>query len=233
MRLIIIFDIPKRFFMQSETIENYLKAIYHLSQANTSLVTNKVLADRMQVTPGTVSESLRKLHDLKLVDHEKSYGARLTTAGVKAAVIIVRRHRIWETYLVNELGFGWDEVHEIAEGLEHIKSDKLIKKLSEKLGHPAYDPHGDPIPDEQGKIEKAEFIKLTDAKISHNYKIAGVADHSPQFLKYLDKTGLTIGSEVKVLRIESFDNSMQVQHRKTRLAMSEQVCRSLLVRKQD
>ena len=111
--------------MQSETIENYLKTIYHLSSGNTTIVNNKQLADKLNVIPATVTEAVKKLHELKLVIYEKSYGTRLTTSGSKMALSIVRRHRIWETYLANELGFGWDEVHEIAEELEHIKNDKL------------------------------------------------------------------------------------------------------------
>ena len=147
--------------MQSETIENYLKTIYHLSAGNSNIVNNKQLAEKLNVIPATVTEAVKKLHELKLVIYEKSYGTRLTTSGSKMALNIVRRHRIWETYLANELGFGWDEVHEIAEELEHIKNDKLIKKLSEKLGHPNFDPHGDPIPDEKGKIQKSNFLTKT------------------------------------------------------------------------
>lgn len=217
--------------MQAETIENYLKTIYHLSQGNTCLVTNKDLAVKMQVTPATVTEAVNKLQSLKLVEHEKSYGTRLTGSGIKSALVIVRRHRIWETYLVNELGFGWDEVHEIAEELEHIKNDKLIKKLSEKLGHPVYDPHGDPIPDEQGKIQKSGSIKLSAAVAGSSYLIAGVAEHSPDFLKYLDKTGLKIGNLIKVISIEDFDRSMLIGHNRTKSLLSEQVCRVLLVKK--
>ena len=118
--------------MRTETIENYLKTIYNLSSDNTMLVSNKALADKLDLSPATVTEGLRKLHELKYVIYEKSYGSRLTGNGAKMALNIVRRHRIWETYLANELGFGWDEVHEIAEELEHIQNDKLIKKLSEK-----------------------------------------------------------------------------------------------------
>src|SRR3989344_1556535 len=157
--------------MQSETIENYLKTIYHISGGNASIVNNKQLADKLGVIPATVTEAVKKLHELKLVIYEKSYGTRLTSAGSKMALSIVRRHRIWETYLAKELGFGWDEVHEIAEELEHIKNDKLIKKLSEKLGHPNFDPHGDPIPDEKGKIQKSNFIKLSEVKAKKKYKI--------------------------------------------------------------
>lgn len=194
--------------MQSETIENYLKTIYHLSRGNGTIVNNKQLADKLNVIPATVTEAVKKLHELKFVIYEKSYGTRLTALGSKTALSIVRRHRIWETYLANELGFGWDEVHEIAEELEHIKNDKLIKKLAEKLGNPSFDPHGDPIPDEKGKIQKSNFIKLSEAKIKAKYKIMGVTDHSTTFLKYLEKHQLIIGAIIAVKTIEEFDNSI-------------------------
>ncbi|HYG49561.1 MAG TPA: metal-dependent transcriptional regulator [Flavobacteriales bacterium] len=218
--IIIIFGIPKIIFVQKETVENYLKTIYHLSNGNAQVVSNKALADRLGVIPATVTEAVKKLHGLKLVEYEKSYGTRLTTAGAKMALDIVRRHRIWETYLATELGFGWDEVHAIAEELEHVKNDKLIKKLAEKLGNPHFDPHGDPIPDEKGKIRKSNFIKLSDAKPKTVYTIMGVTDHSPAFLKYLEKHKLVIGVAVQVRSVEEFDHSLNVVCHKKRIAVS-------------
>ncbi|MCD6067426.1 MAG: metal-dependent transcriptional regulator [Bacteroidetes bacterium] len=215
--------------MQSETIENYLKTIYHLSGGNASVVGNKQLADKLNVIPATVTEAVKKLHELKLVVYEKSYGTRLTAAGSKIALTIVRRHRIWETYLAKELGFGWDEVHEIAEELEHIKNDKLIKKLSEKLGHPHFDPHGDPIPDEKGKIRKSNFIKLSEAKVNTSYKITGVTDHSPAFLKYLEKHQLIIGALLSIKNVEAFDNSLLLQCRKKEISVSSKAAECIIV----
>src|ERR1041384_844758 len=197
--------------MRQETIENYLKTIYNLSAGNTALVGNFQLADKLEISPASVTEALRKLHELKHVIYEKSYGTRLTTSGAKLALSIVRRHRIWETYLAKELGFGWDEVHEIAEELEHIQNDKLINKLSEILGNPVYDPHGDPIPDEKGKIKKTNFITLSEGKLKGVYQIMGVADHSTIFLKYLEKHGLIIGARIKIEHVEEFDRSLVVK----------------------
>jgi len=216
--------------VHKETIENYLKTIYHLSDGNSHVVSNKQLADSLNVIPATVTEAVKKLHQLKLVDYEKSYGTRLTTQGIKQALIVVRRHRIWETYLAQELGFGWEEVHEIAEELEHIKSDKLIKKLALKLGNPLFDPHGDPIPDEKGKFQKSEYIKLSEAKIGKKYILSGVADHSSGFLKFLDKNKLKIGHQIKVIEIENFDGSMLIQCGTTELRLSLQMVLNLLVR---
>lgn len=215
--------------MRQETIENYLKTIYNLSSDNSSVVGNKLLADRLNLRPATVTEGLRKLHALKYVNYEKSYGTRLTTAGAKLAVHIVRRHRIWETYLVKELAFGWDEVHEIAEELEHVKNDKLINKLASILGNPIYDPHGDPIPDEKGKIQKSNFIKLSEAKTKINYKITGVTDHSTAFLKYLEKNQLIIGATIQIKTIEEFDNSVLLLCRKNDIHVSSKAAESIIV----
>jgi len=215
--------------MRPETVENYLKTIYNLSSYNTSVVGNQQLADKLQIRPGTVTEALRKLHDLKLVIYEKSYGSRLTTQGAKEALAIVRRHRIWETYLAKELGFGWDEVHAIAEELEHVKNDKLINKLAEILGNPVYDPHGDPIPDAKGKFKKSNFVKLSEAKEKMTYKIMGVSDHSKAFLKYLEKHSLVIGAEVKVKSIEEFDRSIILFCNKRDIIITPKVAENIIV----
>lgn len=220
---------PKRIFMKAETIENYLKTIYNLSSYNTALVGNQKLAEKLGLRPGTVTEGLRKLHELKYVIYEKSYGTRLTTSGAKMALSIIRRHRIWETYLAKELGFGWDEVHEIAEELEHIKNDKLINKLASILGNPIYDPHGDPIPDEKGKIQKSNFIKLSEAKVKGNYKVMGVTDHSATFLKYLEKHLLIIGATINIKTIEEFDNSIVLICQKKDVNLSQKAAECIIV----
>ena len=214
--------------MRTETIENYLKTIYNLSDGNTQLVTNQKLADKLGINPASVTEALRKLHELKYVIYEKSYGTRLTASGARMAVDIVRRHRIWETYLVNVLGFGWDEVHEIAEELEHIKNDKLINKLSELMGNPVYDPHGDPIPDAKGKFQKNKFITLAEAKAKRHYKIMGVSDHSAVFLKYLEKHRLIIGAAITVKAIEEVDGSLHILSNKKEIVISQKVASSII-----
>lgn len=215
--------------MKNETIENYLKTIYNLSKGNSNIVNNKQLALTLGVIPATVTEAIKKLHQLKLVTYEKSYGMRLTTTGSKIALNIIRRHRIWETYLVKELGFGWDEVHDIAEELEHIKNDKLINKLASILGNPRYDPHGDPIPDVKGKIQKNNFINLTEAKPKQKYKIKGVTNHSTTFLKYLEKHQLVIGTEIFVKECEDFDNSVVVSCRKKEITVGPKAAECISV----
>jgi len=215
--------------MRPETIENYLKTIYNLSSGKTSVVSNQKLADKLGISPGTVTEALRKLHELKLVIYEKSYGSRLTTQGTKEALAIIRRHRIWETYLAKELGFAWHEVHEIAEELEHIKNDKLINKLAEIMGNPVFDPHGDPIPDAKGKIRKSIFIKLSEGKVKGDYTVMGVTDHSTTFLKYLEKHRLIIGAELHIKAIEDFDNSILLTCKGKDISISAKAGESIIV----
>lgn len=215
--------------MRPETIENYLKTIYNLSSNNTAVVSNQKIADRLSLNPATVTEGLRKLHELKYVVYEKSYGSRLTATGSKLALDIVRRHRIWETYLAKELGFGWDEVHAIAEELEHVNNVKLINKLASILGNPTYDPHGDPIPDAKGKIQKSNFIKLSETKVKGNYKVMGVTDHSPTFLKYLEKHQLIIGAGINIKTIEDFDNSIILVCQKKEVSISPKAAECIIV----
>ena len=219
--------------MRQETIENYLKTIYNLSSNNTAIVSNSQIAIQLELNPATVTEGLRKLHELKYVIYEKSYGTRLTTQGAKLALDIVRRHRIWETYLVKELGFGWDEVHAIAEELEHVNNTKLINKLASILGNPIYDPHGDPIPDEKGKIKKSNFIKLSEGLVKGNYTIMGVTDHSSAFLKYLEKNALIIGAKLFVKSIEEFDQSLSITCQKKELIISSKVAECIIVQSID
>ena len=215
--------------MRQETVENYLKTIYNLSSDNSVVVVNQQLANKLNISPASVTEGLRKLHELKYVVYEKSYGTRLTSAGAKLALSIVRRHRIWETYLAKELGFGWDEVHEIAEELEHIKNDKLINKLASILGNPIYDPHGDPIPDAKGKIRKSNFIKLSEAKVNGRYKLMGVTDHSAAFLKYLEKHQLIIGAEISIRTVEEFDHSIILICNKKEVNISSKAAECMIV----
>lgn len=218
--------------MNDRTIENYLKNIYHLSKGNSKLVSNKDIAFSMDISPASVSESIKKLAGNGYLLYEKSYGIRLTSEGLSKALNIVRRHRIWETYLVNELGFGWEEVHEIAEELEHVKNDKLISKLAQVLGNPVFDPHGDPIPDEYGNIEKSNFIKLSESEAGKNYELMGVTDHSFSFLKYLEKLQLLIGAKINVKIIEEFDHSFVLTIKNNMFSISFKVAENLIVQEQ-
>lgn len=197
--------------MEQATLENYMKAIYHLSDGNKWVVPNKNIADRLKVIPATVTEAVKKMSELGYVDYEKSYGSKLSAKGHKLALAVIRRHRLWETFLEKELGFRWDEVHDIAEELEHIANDKLINRLNDKLGSPLYDPHGDPIPNEKGKFNKNDFFTMDRVKKVGRYKIEGVKNHSAAFLKYCEKNFLTISSQIEVISIEEFDGSQTIR----------------------
>jgi DtxR family Mn-dependent transcriptional regulator len=221
--------LPNNVYMNDRTIENYLKNIYHLSQGNSILVSNKQIALTMGISPASVTEAIRKLSKAEFIIYEKSYGIRLTSEGLINSLSIIRRHRLWETFLVNEMGFGWEEVHEIAEELEHVKNDKLINKLAEILNNPVFDPHGDPIPDEKGNIQKSNFIKLSECEERMHYEIMGVTDHSFTFLKYLEKQQLLIGVKLTVKTIEEFDHSIIIDCRKKEISISLKVAENIIV----
>lgn len=209
--------------------ENYLKVIYHLSLVSPKGVNTNAIAGMLETKASSVTDMMKKLAEKELVLYQKYQGVTLTEKGFLSAKMIVRKHRLWEVFLVEKLDFAWDEVHEIAEELEHIKNDKLIKKLSEKLGHPNFDPHGDPIPDEKGKIQKSNFIKLSEAKIKSNYKIMGVTDHSTAFLKYLEKHQLIIGASINIKTIEEFDNSIILVCQKKEVSISPKAAECIIV----
>lgn len=197
--------------MQTFTEENYLKAIYHLSnQKEDGLVHTSELAEMMQTRSPTVTDMLKKLAEKTLVHYTKYQGVRLTEAGNQIALKIIRSHRLWEVFLVEKLGFSWDEIHEIAEQLEHIDSDELIQRLDSYLNHPKFDPHGDPIPDNTGTMPSTSQAKLTHAPLGTQLYLTGVSEDSALFLQHLDKLGLTIGAELVVLSVNEFDQSLQI-----------------------
>ena len=213
----------------SFTEENYLKAIYLLANEPAHKVANLSIAEKLQINPATVTEMLRKLHDKKLVNYNRAHGASLTKEGEKIALKVLRKHRIWETFLVQNLAFSWDEVHEVAEQLEHIQSDKLLEQLDKFLGYPKFDPHGDPIPDKNGKMPIFKAIPLSNCTIGKKYKLIGVSNHSPAFLQYLDKINFTIGNLIEIKEINEFDKSLSVVlNGKTKTVFSYEVSRNLL-----
>ncbi len=197
---------------QSFTEENYLKIIYKLSQvADGAEVSTNAVAEQSQTKAASVSDMLKRLADKKLVHYKKYQGVRLTKAGEQVALRVIRKHRLWEVFLVDKLHFTWDEVHNVAEELEHIASDKLVDKLDEYLGYPKYDPHGDPIPDGEGRFPAAEYLALSQIHIHKTVRLMGVSEHSPTFLKYLGKIGLSLGSVIELLDINDFDKSINIK----------------------
>lgn len=196
--------------MHSFSEENYLKAIYHLG-AGGAKISPTAIADMLHNNPASVIDMLKKLTEKKLISYDKKKGAKLTAGGIKAAIEIVRKHRLWEVFLLEKLGYKWDEVHNLAEQLEHVGSGELADRLEKFLGFPDYDPHGDPIPKADGKIAQVFKTMLLDAKIDKKYKVVAVKDDSAEFLSYLQKLGIGIGTNLKVIEKIPFDGSLVVQ----------------------
>jgi len=189
--------------------ENYLKAIYHLGKTENK-VSPKAIADALENNPASVIDMLKKLQEKELITYDKTKGAFLSRTGEIAALDIIRKHRLWEVFLVDKLNYGWDEVHDIAEQLEHIHDDQLAKKLDDFLGNPAFDPHGDPIPGSNGKMPVYANILLSDIAVNQVCKVGSVRDTSPAFLKYLKQLDLGLGAQIRVLEKQEFDNSMVI-----------------------
>ena len=197
--------------MTSFTEENYLKIIYKLSAETESEISTNAVAELTQTKAASVTDMLRKLSEKKLVNYQKYQGVRLTELGEKVALNVIRKHRLWEVFLVEKLKFNWDEVHEIAEQLEHIDSEELVQKLDDFLGFPKFDPHGDPIPDAQGHMPESSYKNLSEIVINQSVVMMGVAQHSVTFLQYLAKIGLQLGVEICVFEINDFDKSLTIK----------------------
>lgn len=216
--------------MFSFTEENYLKAIFKHSQKDGGEVSTNSIAEELNTKAASVTDMLRKLADKGLVNYEKYKGVTLTKAGQSIAVSIIRKHRLWEVFLCDKLNFNWDEVHEVAEQLEHINSDLLIDRLSEFLGNPKTDPHGDPIPNKQGEFPNEEQLCVLEAKVGVKYTISGVSDEDNNFLKYLDKLNIKLGLVFEIEERFDFDESMQVKIENNRsLQISKEVAQNLFV----
>ncbi len=210
--------------------ENYIKVIYHLSLVSPTGVNTNAIAGMLNTKASSVTEMLKKLSDKELLIYQKYQGANLTEKGLLSAKMIVRKHRLWEVFLVEKLNFSWDEVHEIAEELEHIKSEKLINKLDEFLDFPAFDPHGDPIPDENGAVKKVEKLLLSEAKLNIDYQCVGVKDTSVAFLQYLDKQKISLGSKMKIVSREDFDASQTIQLGDKTLVISNKIAENIFIK---
>lgn len=215
--------------MLSLTEENYLKAIYHLSDGGSKSVLTNELAEAMNTKAASVTDMIKKLSAKEVITYEKYYGVNVTTKGKSEALTVIRKHRLWETFLVEKLGFAWDEVHDVAEQLEHINSPRLIEKLDEFLGFPKVDPHGDPIPDQKGKFKLQPQIAIDQLSIGYQGKIAAVKDSDSNLLKYLDKIGAKPGTKIKILGKEEYDDSMEILIDDHRVFISKEVAQNILV----
>ncbi|OEK04419.1 metal-dependent transcriptional regulator [Roseivirga misakiensis] len=210
--------------------ENYLKAIYHLSENGHHRVNTNALADEMQTTAASVSDMIGKLSKKKVVDYQKYRGVKVSDKGKEVALKVIRKHRLWEVFLVDKLKFHWDEVHEIAEQLEHIKSPLLISRLDEFLGFPKHDPHGDPIPDENGVFTTVKKIQLSMLDIGTPCQVVTVNDSGNSFLKYLDKVGITIGTKISIDDKNDFDGSIDITINQNKsITISQTAAENILV----
>lgn len=216
----------------SFTEENYIKAIYSLQQlSEAGVVSVNEIAEKVATRPATVTDMLRKLSDKKLINYEKYKKPSLTKLGLEKALQVIRKHRLWEVFLHDKLHFSWDEVHEVAEELEHIRSSKLIERLDEYLGFPAFDPHGDPIPNAAGEIKPASNKTLSKTELGLKVVLVAVKDTSTAFLQYLERFGLNIGTQIEVKEILAFDGSRVVNiEGKKELMLSEKIAEKLLVK---
>lgn len=211
--------------------ENYLKAIYHLELVSDKGISTNAIAEQLETKASSVSDMVKKLSDKNVLVYKKYKGVKLTDLGKHTAANIVRKHRLWEVFLVEKLNFSWDEVHDVAEQLEHIKSPKLINQIDALLGFPTHDPHGDPIPDKDGNIKIIEKSLLSTLSINESGICVGVDDSSSEFLQFLDKKGITLGDQIIVLEKEDFDNSLSIQIGDRKMSISNKIANNLYIRK--
>ena len=213
--------------------ENYIKTVYHLSPSETYLVSTSAIAETLGISKSSSTELVQELASEGYIDYHRYQGVRLTSKGKQKALQIIRSHRLWEVFLVDKLGFNWDEVHDLAEELEHIRSDYFIDRLDDFLGNPTEDPHGDPIPSKSGKFSKSSKIKLTELKVGEKGILRRVTDDSDSFLKYLDKYGIKMGVSIEVCSIEDYDHSIEVQINNQTHHLSEKIAEQLKLIKID
>jgi len=215
--------------MSLKTKENYLKSMY-LIEEEKGIVPLSDLGKRLGVSMPTVNSMAKRMHEEGLVIYEKYKPLRLTSEGEKAAAVIVRRHRIVEMFLVEKMQFGWEEVHDIAEEMEHVESEILFERMNEMLGHPAFDPHGSPIPDANGTVLRKQYIKLSDTKKGDAVQLKALSDDNSDFLNYLNTKKLKLGVLISVDQVEDFDGSMTISYAESAgVTLSHEVCERLFV----
>lgn len=213
----------------SNSEENYLKAIYHL-QAENDTVSTSALAQQLKAKPASITDMMKKLSAKGLLNYKPYYGFTLSADGKKIALTIVRRHRLWEFFLAQKLGFNWDEVHEVAEELEHVSSKKLIEKLDAYLGFPEFDPHGDPIPDSRGRVRPIQKISLYELPFNQSAFVHYVSNQSTELLELLKHMHITIGTQLEVKKHFQFDNSLQIKVKANKTeTISEQLAKNIFV----
>lgn len=216
----------------SHTEENYLKAIFKIGERDGESVSNNAISTEMQTSAASVTDMIGRLSKKELVHYQKHRGVSLTEDGRRVATHLVRKHRLWESFLVDKLHFTWDEVHEIAEQLEHIRSRVLVERLDEFLGFPRFDPHGDPIPDADGNFAERKQVLLAELQQGEKGIVVGVQDHAPSFLQYLDRVKLGLGAQIELLEYFEYDESVNIKRfPEGELVLSKKVSQNLFVQK--
>ena len=210
--------------------ENYIKAILSINLEKNSIVSTNEIAKILETSAASVTEMIKKLQDKKLVIYEKYKGVKLSKAGRIKAFEILRKHRLWETFLVNKLDFSWGEVHDVAEQLEHIKSEKLTDKLDHFLNYPKFDPHGDPIPTKSGIIPSTKRITLSEMKINSKGIIMGVSLDNKEFLDHLTKISISIGTKIEAIDRIIFDQSMKIKINSKIEHISKEIANNILIK---
>ncbi len=217
--------------MLSLSEENYLKAVYHLSDGGINEVNTNSISEYIQTRAASVTDMIKKLAAKGLVDYEKYHGLTITKEGTNEALQIIRRHRLWEVFMVSKLEMDWDEVHEIAEHLEHIKSNILTDRLDQFLKHPKFDPHGDPIPDRNGKMSTLEKLPLLNAEEGTEALVIAVENSEDTFLKYLNKIGIKIGVRISIIEKFEYDGSMELIVADRTIQISGKTAKNILITK--
>jgi len=218
--------------MATETEENYIKAIYKITEKNQGAAQTNAIAAHLSTSPASVTDMLKRLSSKDYFHYEKYKGVYLTSKGIKLATNLVRKHRLWEVFLVDKLNFSWDEVHELAEQLEHVDSDELITKLDDYLGNPKYDPHGDPIPNAEGKFTIRSQISLAFLPKGNSGIVVGVKEHDKVFLQYLNAKSIKLGTKIKVINNIEYDHSIDVIVDDTvEMNLTSKACNNLLIKK--
>ena len=217
--------------MISLTEENYLKAIYKISEKQDKPVSTNAVSKEIKTSAASVTDMLKRLSEKDLINYEKYKGVSLTVKGTKVATNLIRKHRLWEVFLVEKLKFSWDEVHEVAEQLEHIKSETLVRRLDDFLDNPKFDPHGDPIPDEDGNMTFRKQSQLSEMEEGQEGVVVGVTEDATQFLQYLTKLGLALGSKVKIIEKYEYDNSIKIKmNKKKERILTDKISQNLLIK---
>ncbi|CAM1367395.1 Iron-dependent repressor [Tenacibaculum xiamenense] len=226
-----MFASTQQSIMFSQSEENYIKTIFHLGGISTKGISTNAIAKKLNTKASSVTDMVKKLSEKEVVLYKKYQGVSLTDLGKKTAVNIIRKHRLWEVFLVNKLNFSWDEVHEVAEQLEHINSPKLINELDAFLDYPKRDPHGDPIPDKDGNLQVVEKSLLATLNINEKGICIGVEDSSSEFLQFLDKHEIALGKSIEIIEKEPFDGSFTIKMDDKLLNISNKTANNLYIQK--